>query len=82
MPYSIHQQSFPEASAEVLAVNVVSVAVQINGRTRGLIQLAPDATQAEALTAACELRSSRGSVNVEHARRIIYVPGRILNVVF
>ena len=82
MPYSIHQQSFPEASAEVLAVNVVSVAVQINGRTRGLVQLAPDATQAEALTAAGELRSSRESLDMEHARRIIYVPGRILNVVF
>jgi hypothetical protein len=65
----------------VLAVTTVPVAVQLNGRTRGLIHLAPEATQLEALAAARELRLSRESLDLEHARRVVYVPGRILNVV-
>jgi leucyl-tRNA synthetase len=80
-PYSIHQQPFPQATQAVLEVRTVPVAVQLNGRTRGLIQLAPEATRAEALAAARELRLSR-ELDLERARRVVYVPGRILNLVF
>ena len=51
-PFSIHQQAFPVASPALLEVATVPVAVQINGRTRGLVHLAPQASQAEALAAA------------------------------
>jgi leucyl-tRNA synthetase len=83
-PYSIHQQPFPRGSAELLTVQTVPVAVQINGRTRGLIQLAPDAAQTEALAAVRELHLTRDppDLQLERARRVIYVPGRIVNLVF
>src|SRR5437879_1672354 len=51
-PYSIHQQQFPVASASLLEMLTLPVAVQINVRTRGVVQLSPEASQDEALQAA------------------------------
>ena len=48
-PYSIHQQSFPQAHPALLAPAQVTIAVQINGRTRTTIELAPDAPQEHAI---------------------------------
>jgi leucyl-tRNA synthetase len=78
-PYSIHQQPFPEADPALLATVLVQVAVQVDGRTKGVIEVPPNATEAEALAAAETLPAvaSRGAA----ARRVIYVPGRVLNIV-
>ena len=81
-PYSIHQHSFPEPSQAVLEVKTVPVAVQLNGRTRGLIQLARDATEAEALATARSVNLAREPLDMARLRRVVYVPGRILNFVF
>ena len=80
-PYSIHQQPFPRASDAVLDVKQVPVAVQLNGRTRGLVQLAPDATEAEAVAAARSVSLSREPLDATAPLRIVYVPGRIVNFV-
>ena len=81
-PYSIHQHSFPEPSQAVLEVKTVPVAVQLNGRTRGLIQLARDATEAEALATARSVNLAREPLDMTRLQRVVYVPGRILNFVF
>jgi leucyl-tRNA synthetase len=79
-PYSIHQQAFPVVSDPLLAQDFASVAVQINGRTRGHVQLAPDAPESEALAAA-ELLPRVSHVAAAELQRVVYVPGRILNFV-
>jgi hypothetical protein len=43
-PYSIHQQPFPVASTSLLESRTLPVAVQVNGRTRGRVHVAPDAS--------------------------------------
>jgi len=75
-PYSIHQQSFPVADPVLLDTESVRIAVQVNGRTRGQLQLAPDATEREAVEAAAAL----GVIGVAAIRRVVYVPRRVLNV--
>jgi leucyl-tRNA synthetase len=75
-PYSIHQQPFPVASEALIAVEQVRVAVQLNGRTRGVINLAPDAPQEQAVEAA-----RQALPHAPAARRVVYVPGRIINLV-
>lgn len=72
-PFSVHQQPWPAYDPALVRPSTVAVAVQVNGRTRAIVQLAPDASESEALAAA----------NVDHgnARRIIYRPGRVLNIV-
>ena len=80
-PYSIHQQPFPVASAALLESGTVSVAVQVNGRTRGVVQLAPEASEAQALEAARQVEAVRQALEHRSIQRIVYVPARILNLV-
>jgi leucyl-tRNA synthetase len=80
-PYSIHQQAFPTASVELMEVPTVPVAVQVNGRTRGLVQLAPAASEAEALVAARQVDAARDVLDRAALARVIYVPRRIVNLV-
>jgi len=81
-PYSIHQQPFPQAEAALLERPAVPVAVQLNGRTRGVLQLSPAASQAEAVEAAATLPAVRQQLPPDRAlARVVYVPGRVLNLV-
>jgi leucyl-tRNA synthetase len=74
-PYSVHQQPFPVAEAVLLGQRTQRVAVQVNGRTRGAIQLIPGASEADAIAAA------RAVVPTLSAGRVVYVAGRVLNFV-
>jgi leucyl-tRNA synthetase len=79
--YSIHQQPFPQANPEFLTQAQVTISVQINGRTRTTIQLAPDASQDEAIALATQSESVQRYTNEQEVRRVVYVPGRVLNLV-
>jgi leucyl-tRNA synthetase len=81
-PYSIHQQRLPAADPALLRVTTVAVAVQLNGRTRGIVRLSPDASQSDAVEAAHGLPSLRQHLGHDGAvERVVYVPGRVLNLV-
>jgi leucyl-tRNA synthetase len=80
-PYSIHRQPFPAADPGLLALDLVRVAVQVNGRTRGVVELAPDADQAQAVEAARRVPAVQQHVGDRAVRRVVYVPGRVLNLV-
>ncbi|MDQ6671699.1 MAG: leucine--tRNA ligase [Chloroflexota bacterium] len=80
-PFSIHQQPFPIADAAALEVSTVPVAVQINGRTRGVLQLPPNASQADALHAAGTVEAAATLLQQATLERVVYVPGHVLNLV-
>jgi leucyl-tRNA synthetase len=80
-PYSIHQQQFPVASASLLEFETLPVAVQVNGRTRGMVHLSPQASQAEALDAARQVDAARKMLESATVERVIYVPRKIINLV-
>ncbi len=80
-PYSVHQQRFPVAAPELLQLATLPVAVQVNGRTRGVVQLSPDASEAEALEAACQVEAARHLLESSSVERVIYVPRRVINLV-
>jgi len=80
-PYSIHQQRFPEVDAELLKRDLVTVPVQVNGRTRGSVELSPDATEEEAVAAARAVPALQHHLGSADIRRVVYVSGRILNLV-
>jgi leucyl-tRNA synthetase len=73
--YSIHQQPFPIASDAVLSVDRATVAVQVNGRTRGHVEVPRDAPESDALAAA------HSAVPTSGVTRVVYVPGRVINLV-
>ncbi|HJZ49663.1 MAG TPA: class I tRNA ligase family protein, partial [Roseiflexaceae bacterium] len=80
-PYSIHQQAWPAADAVLLARETETVAIQINGRTRATVELQAGAAQAEAVEAARQVEAIQRFLNGTPIQRVVYVPGRIINLV-
>ena len=76
---SVHQAPWPEFEAEV--VSEVTIGVQVNGKKRGEITLAPDASEEEALRLARACQAVELALGAKDPARIVYVPGRILNLV-
>ena len=78
---SIHTAAFPTYAAELAKDDTVTIGVQINGKHRGEITVAPDATQAEVEVAALENELLANRLSGETYTKVIYVPGRILNFI-
>lgn len=67
---------------EALCVDdTIAMGVQVNGKTRGEIQIAVDAEQEAAMAAAMEQDKVKAQLDGKDIKKIIYVPGRILNIV-
>jgi leucyl-tRNA synthetase len=71
---------WPAFDPELAADELVTMAVQVNGKTRGTIQVAPDATQEDALAAAMADPAIARFVTDDPAR-VVFVKGRLLNIV-
>lgn len=70
------------AYEEALTVDdVVKLGVQVNGKTRGEVAVAPDAPQDEVVALATGLDKVKGFLEGKKLVKVIYVPGRILNLV-
>jgi len=61
--------------------NTVTMGVQVNGKRRGAIEIAKDADQEAAMAEAMKVQSVCKQVDGKDVKKIIYVPGRILNIV-
>ncbi|PID31777.1 leucine--tRNA ligase, partial [Candidatus Saccharibacteria bacterium] len=61
--------------------DTVTIAVQVNGKLRGEVQLAPDTPEADAVAAAQANPNVAGHLTSKQVVKVIYVPGRILNLV-
>jgi leucyl-tRNA synthetase len=72
---------FPSVDTAALARDALTLAVQVNGKLRGTIEVAPDtpreAVEAMALTEPHVARFLEGL----SVRKVIVVPGKIVNIV-
>ena len=80
-PYSIHQQSWPQADAALAAEEMVTLVVQVNGKVRGRVEVAADIDQPEAQRRAREMANVARALGDGEPRRVIYVAGKLLNFV-
>ena len=78
---SIHLESYPEYDETMVVDEVVSIGVQINGKGRGVISISPTASEEEAVAAAKGEASVAKYLEGEEIKKVVYVPGRILNLV-
>ncbi len=76
---SVHQAVWPVR--EAAAAQTVTVVVQVNGKRRGEVELPPDASEADAVAAARGLQPVREALTLGSMGKVVYVPGRILNLV-
>ena len=80
-PYSVHQQLWPEFDESLVVEETVEVVVQVNGKVRDRLTLPADASEDDARTRALASEKVRGWVEGKEPRRVIYVPGKLLNIV-
>ena len=78
---SIHVADWPQFDKQYLVDDIVTVAVQINGKLRGTLELAAGTTEQDAVNAANADPKISPYVSAHTVRKIIYVPDKILNFV-
>ena len=72
---------WPAYDETKLAAGVAKVAVQVNGKLRGTVELAPGASQEDALAVAKANAAVAKWLGAGEIRKVVYVPGKILNLV-
>lgn len=78
---SLAYESWPKAIEEYLKEDVVTLAIQINGKTRGTIQVSEGADEAAVVAAVLQDTHFNKYLSDKTILKKIYVPGRILNVI-
>ncbi len=75
---SVFHSQWPECDEEAMKDDEIEVAVQVNGKTRAVINVAADISKEDALAAGREAVKDKMSGNIV---KEIYVPGKIINIV-
>nr|HID12804.1 hypothetical protein [Anaerolineae bacterium] len=80
-PYSIHQQSWPQYNPDLAAEEMITLVVQVNGKVRARLEVPADITEEAAREAALSDANVQRHVGGKEIRKVIYVPGRLVNIV-
>ncbi|MDX1485955.1 MAG: leucine--tRNA ligase [Alphaproteobacteria bacterium] len=72
---------WPSPDPALVTEDSVTVAVQVNGKLRGTLDLPVDADQAAAETAALALDNVQAALSGKAVRKVVVVPNRVINVV-
>lgn len=78
---SVFDQSWPEYDVDVIKDEIVEIAVQVNGKLRGTVKIAPNMNEADAARAAKEVENVARHLGNKNVVKTIYVPGRMINFV-
>jgi leucyl-tRNA synthetase len=79
--YSIHNQSWPEWDEALARDEEITLVVQVNGKLRDRIMVPASITEAEARQIALERQRVKAYLEGKEITDIIYVPGRLVNLV-
>jgi len=72
---------WPKADEKYLQKSVVTVAVQLNGKMRGTVEVAANSNQKEVEDAAKELNNVIEQISGKEIVKVIYVPNKIINLI-
>ena len=72
---------WPEFDSNLTVDNVVNIGVQVNGKSRGAIEVAKDASEADAVALAMQVDSISKAIGGKPVTKVIYKAGRILNLI-
>ncbi len=73
--------AWPVADPALVVDDIVTMAVQVKGKTRGTVELPRNAPQGDAEAAALALPTVVAAIGGRPIRKIVFVPNRIVNVV-
>ena len=72
---------WPDVNKSLLEEDSITIAVQVNGKRRSQLTLAPDASKQEVEAAARADEAVKRSIEGKNINKIIVVPGKIVNIV-
>lgn len=78
---SVHEQSWPECDEEALKVDNVEIVLQVNGKVRGRLTVPAEATKEELEKIAMADTNVQAHIGDATVRKVICVPGRLVNIV-
>jgi leucyl-tRNA synthetase len=77
----IHAHAWPTADENALRKDSVKLAVQVNGKLRGTIEVAVDAARESVESAALANADVKNHIGAAAIKKIVYVPGKIVSIV-
>ena len=77
----LHQQTWPKFDESKLSDNTVELVVQVNGKMRGKVAVAADASDADAIAAAKSVDKIAAEIAGKQIIKEICVKGRLVNIV-
>lgn len=77
----VSNAKWPSFDSALTVDSVVSIGVQVNGKSRGVIEIDKDAEEAVALEKAMEVSSVVNALGGKQPDKVIYKAGRILNLI-
>lgn len=78
---SVHAQKWPEVDESALVVDAIEIVLQVNGKVRGRLTVPATATKEDLEKIALGDANVRKFIGEATVRKVICVPGRLVNVV-
>ena len=78
---SLAYEPWPEFDPALVTDDVLELGVQVNGKMRGTVQLSVTADEATAREAALGEAKVRAQVEGKTIKKMVYVPGKIINLI-
>jgi leucyl-tRNA synthetase len=80
-PYSIHNQAWPAYDSELAKEEEITLVVQVNGKVRDRIVVPADIDEEQAKATALASEVVQRHMGGKEPRKVIVVPGRLVNIV-
>ncbi|MDY2928193.1 leucine--tRNA ligase [Anaerococcus sp.] len=77
----LNQTTWPSYDEDKLSFDSFEMPVQVNGKVRATVMMDKDASKEDAIKSAQEDNNIKSYIEGKEIRKIIYVPGKILNIV-
>jgi leucyl-tRNA synthetase len=79
--YSVHQQAWPTWEEALVAEETITLVVQVDGKVRERLIVPAEITEAQATERAMGHEGVRRHLDGRRVARVVYVPGRLVNIV-
>jgi len=80
-PYSVHTSAWPVVDEAAASEDEMTIVLQVNGKVRDRLTLAADTDEASVTAAALENANVQRFLQGRNPRQVIYVPGKLINIV-
>jgi leucyl-tRNA synthetase len=80
-PYSIHQQAWPAFDPALVAADIIELPVQVDGKLRDRLSVAPDTAAEEIERLALASERVQAYLKGRAPRKVVQIPGRLVNIV-